>query len=207
MASTNDIILQQYNSSGNWDEKLITPESGKVLGFDASLNPVQLSKQDTLVSGSNIKTINGNSLLGSGNIVAGSDWTNIKILSQSITGTIADISNAVITLSANQNFIIKMLLFLTSSTTNIYVKPSVNMTYSGYVIDGATSNTGNEVVPFSYTNNSTENNIFNGASIGLHEIKISGKCLGTGGTFKFRANQFAGGTKYIERIVIDYILF
>lgn len=111
MASTNDIILQQYNSGGNWDEKLITPENGKVLGFDASLNPVQLSKQDTLVSGTNIKTVNGNSLLGSGDIVAGSEWTNIKLGYQKIDGTAASITGFTTpTINENQYFLIKLTI-------------------------------------------------------------------------------------------------
>ena len=36
------------------------------------------NKQDALVSGTNIKTINNESLLGSGNIAAGDGWTEIR---------------------------------------------------------------------------------------------------------------------------------
>jgi hypothetical protein len=42
---------------------------------DATARAGLSSKQDTLVSGTNIKTINGNSLLGSGNIIIGSSGT------------------------------------------------------------------------------------------------------------------------------------
>lgn len=87
MASTNDIILQQYDSNGNWIEKTATPSFElEVMGLDSSLNPTfktmgisdisglasQLSgKQPLLESGTNIKTINGSSLLGSGDIKVG----------------------------------------------------------------------------------------------------------------------------------------
>jgi len=37
----NDYILQKYENA-KWNEKLVTPESGKVLGFDAGLNPVMM---------------------------------------------------------------------------------------------------------------------------------------------------------------------
>lgn len=47
------------------------------------------AKQDTLVSGTNIKTVNGESLLGSGNIAAGTTYT---------AGTGIDITNGVISL-------------------------------------------------------------------------------------------------------------
>lgn len=46
------------------------------------------TKQDTLVSGANIKTINGNSLLGSGNIVLGGTGT---VTSVSVSGTASQI--------------------------------------------------------------------------------------------------------------------
>ena len=49
------------------------------------IHPTDTSRQATLVSGTNIKTINGNSLLGSGNLVisgggGSSQWTDISSL-------------------------------------------------------------------------------------------------------------------------------
>ena len=41
-------------------------------GLDDLVNGLDTNKQDTLVSGTNIKTVNGNSLLGSGNITISS---------------------------------------------------------------------------------------------------------------------------------------
>ena len=52
-------------------------------------HPTDTSRQETLVSGTNIKTINGNSILGSGNLTVGgsSGWTNIT---NAFTSTTAD---------------------------------------------------------------------------------------------------------------------
>jgi hypothetical protein len=51
------------------------------------------NKQDKLVSGTNIKTINGNSLLGSGDIAIGYDDTEIKGQISEIEATIGDINS------------------------------------------------------------------------------------------------------------------
>lgn len=53
------------------------------------VHPTDTSRQETLVSGTNIKTINGNSILGSGNLTVGgsSGWTNIT---NAFTSTTAD---------------------------------------------------------------------------------------------------------------------
>lgn len=40
----------------------------KVTTLEQNINSLNSSKQDTLISGTNIKTINGNTLLGEGNI-------------------------------------------------------------------------------------------------------------------------------------------
>lgn len=41
--ATNDYILHKMNASGDWEEKVVNAENGKVLGFDSSLNPVMLT--------------------------------------------------------------------------------------------------------------------------------------------------------------------
>lgn len=60
---------------------------------DATARSGLASKQDTLVSGTNIKTINNESLLGSGNIsISGGSATDVQISGTSITsGGIANI--------------------------------------------------------------------------------------------------------------------
>jgi hypothetical protein len=76
----------------------------EALGIDSLLD----AKQNTLVSGTNIKTINGNSVLGSGNLsISGGGSTNASDLT---SGTLADarlssnvpLRNAANTFTANQ---------------------------------------------------------------------------------------------------------
>lgn len=60
------------------------------------------SKQDTLISGTNIKTVNGESLLGSGNITAG-DPNAVKYVAQSLTD--AEKSQARSNISAQESLV------------------------------------------------------------------------------------------------------
>ena len=52
------------------DKKLI--DIGKLARYNENLNTRLVNKQDILVSGTNIKTINGQTIIGSGNISIGS---------------------------------------------------------------------------------------------------------------------------------------
>lgn len=64
-----------YNTSNNQLELFDNGEFKQILtSGSTALN----SKQDTLVSGNNIKTINGNSVLGSGNITIAGGVTNVN---------------------------------------------------------------------------------------------------------------------------------
>ena len=47
------------------------------------VNQIADEKQDSLVSGTNIKTLNGESILGSGNMDVGSDNDNLSITKNS----------------------------------------------------------------------------------------------------------------------------
>lgn len=58
------------------------------------------SKQDTLVSGTNIKTVNGTSILGSGNITT-SDATKLPLAGGTMTGAITAIRETKVAMAAN----------------------------------------------------------------------------------------------------------
>lgn len=60
-------------------------------------HPKDTSKQDLLVSGTNIKTVGGQSLLGSGNIDAGGALYFTSVAVSATTGDIVTVSNAAIT--------------------------------------------------------------------------------------------------------------
>lgn len=97
----------QYNSGGNWMfvgkgtlENVIT---GKGL-IDNTYH--DSSKQDTLVSGTNIKTINGNSILGEGNLVI-EGGSGGSVNWGSIGGTLSnqtDLSNILATKVSNTDY-------------------------------------------------------------------------------------------------------
>lgn len=68
---TNETISQAVKdlttALGEVDTK-IDNLSNKVDTIETNINSLSINKQDTLISGANIKTINGESILGSGNI-------------------------------------------------------------------------------------------------------------------------------------------
>lgn len=73
-----------------------TDKNGEVyLVRDSGARTLISGKQDVLVSGTNIKTINGESLLGSGNIVVGGGGSYSGGTGISISGNTINHSNAV----------------------------------------------------------------------------------------------------------------
>ena len=88
--------------------------------FDDAVNQGKQGKQDTLVSGTNIKTINGASVLGSGDLTVSSaaSWGGI-------TGTLSSQSDLQTALDAKQNTLV--------SGTNIKTINSTSLLGSGNV--------------------------------------------------------------------------
>ena len=85
--------IKTYNNEGKWVRL-------KVL--EGSLTDVDLSsKQDVLVSGQNIKTINGNSLLGSGNLEIQGGGSSITVDDALSTTSTNPVQNKVITEKIN----------------------------------------------------------------------------------------------------------
>ena len=60
-----------YSPDGNDEYTIRFPQNDGTIALTSDINTAVSSKQDTLVSGTNIKTINNQSLLGSGNITIG----------------------------------------------------------------------------------------------------------------------------------------
>ena len=77
-------------TSGSIETEIIIPTKTSQLTNDSGFitSAALTGKQDTLVSGTNIKTINNQSLLGSGNLtISGGTATDVKINSTSITSS------------------------------------------------------------------------------------------------------------------------
>jgi len=111
------------------------------LSSQTDLNTALNAKQDNLVSGTSIKTVNGNSLLGSGNIsVSANPRTLASVNGLNLTGTAIQISASVLipagTLVTNNSIYIKNLLTKTAGSTNSIPRLYINTTNS---LTGATS--------------------------------------------------------------------
>lgn len=68
--------------------------------LQTEVSQMKADKQDTLISGTNIKTINGNSILGEGNIVVGVDTSNLatkeevnSLVNDAISSAITNVLN------------------------------------------------------------------------------------------------------------------
>ena len=117
--------------------------------LDQAVNAGRAGKQDALVSGTNIKTVNGNSLLGSGNIVVSSSSSNPRTISNingnNLLGTSIQISATVTinsnTLVANNSLYIRSLITKTAgsttSTARLYI--NTNNTLTGATLIGTSA--------------------------------------------------------------------
>ena len=98
-AAPGDFLFTRLGNSGN-TPVLLTPVNGQVLYWDGSpkgigsydIETALSGKQTTLISGINLKTVGGASLLGSGNI--GLAWTDIAGKPAAITDTTAAFTTA-----------------------------------------------------------------------------------------------------------------
>ncbi len=87
------------------------------------------SKQDTLVSGTNIKTINGSTVLGSGNlVVSGSDAWTYLVRSTDFTTTSAtavDVTGLAFTPAANTKYEFEAFLMVRTATATVGPRPGL----------------------------------------------------------------------------------
>ena len=85
---TGSVVLDTSNVSATLNKRYVTDAQLVIIGNTSGTNSgdnsvnslysgLATSKQDTLVSGTNIKTINGTSLLGSGNIAVGASLSDL----------------------------------------------------------------------------------------------------------------------------------
>ena len=123
---------------------------GGITGTLSSQTDLQTAlngKQDTLVSGTNIKTVNGNSLVGSGDVTT-NPRTLTSINGSNLTGTANQISASVLipanTLVTNNTIYIKNLLTKTAgsttSTGRIYINTSNSLSGATLLATAASMN-------------------------------------------------------------------
>jgi len=123
-------------------ESKISTEDSINDGVDVSLATSLAGKQNTLVSGTNIKTINGNSILGSGNLAlsgVANPRTLANVVGSNLTGTANQISTSVLipagTLVTNNSIYIRNVLTKTAGSTTSTARIYLNTTNS---LTGAT---------------------------------------------------------------------
>lgn len=103
---TGSVVLDTSNVSATLNKRYVTDAQLVIIGNTSGTNSgdnsvnslysgLATSKQDTLVSGTNIKTINGTSLLGSGNIAVGASLSGL---------TAATSTNTIDNLNFQQNW-------------------------------------------------------------------------------------------------------
>jgi hypothetical protein len=126
------IIAAASGGSATWGG--ITGTLSAQTDLQTALN----GKQATLVSGTNIKTVNGDSLVGSGNITT-NPYTLTNINGNNLTGNTNQISASVLipagTLVANNSIFINSLLTKTAGSTTSTPRIYINTTNS---LSGAT---------------------------------------------------------------------
>jgi hypothetical protein len=127
--------------------------------------------QPTLVSGTNIKTVNGNSLLGSGNIAVSSNpRTLASLIGSNLVGTANQISTSYRiaggTLVANNTIYIQSLLTKTAGSTNSIGRIYINTTNS---LTGATLlATAAQMTGTVYIQNFRRNIFFDGTNLNVY---------------------------------------
>ena len=122
---------------------------------ESEVDTALTGKQATLVSGSNIKTVNGNSLLGSGDITVGAN-----------AGSFSDLQDIIDDASDGDVIILDKDYKNTGSENNITISKSLTIIGNGHVIDG-----NKESRIFFITNDNSA-----GSSI-VHTININGLYL------------------------------
>lgn len=91
-------VFYDYTAGSN-TKRITFPSKTGTLALTDDITEAVASKQDTLVSGTNIKTINSESILGSGNITTPSTSTEITNKSNLSGTTVTDVLNNVANLS------------------------------------------------------------------------------------------------------------
>ena len=194
---------------------------------DGSLNPVTSNavfdglalKQDTLVSGTNIKTVGGVSILGAGDIAVSSGITiGTTAITSGTTRRVFFQDGSVVSQSANLVFDASNQLVIGGHTGGARIDVKAGGALSTDLLQKWTSSAGAQLGKFTgdgavtfgtYTNPSTKLSIDNGASIGayiggLKGVYAVGNASGTAyGVDALGRSTASGGTSYGVNAIAD----
>lgn len=159
---------------------LISGTNIKTINSNSLLGSGNISVQDTLVSGTNIKTINGSSILGSGNISAGHSLGIVT--GTNITGTLAISKSASVLIPANsitQNTVLEVI------SRAIRVSGTGSTIYHDFYINTSDTLTGATLLgtfnPLTTTNTFSQGirQLFIDTSLNQLSVVFSGATIGT----------------------------
>jgi hypothetical protein len=147
--------LTQYWTSAQTQSAITQATSGKASQSDLETVSGQVAnKQDTLVSGTNIKTINNESILGSGNIdIQGGGSSYTAGTGIDITNNVISVNSGVVTTNTEQ--IIsgrKVFTYSSSGAKAIEFKQTDNSSKVGFAVRNSAS-TNNELATFEFRPN------------------------------------------------------
>lgn len=165
------------------------------------------AKQDTLVSATNIKTVNGSSILGAGNLIVSSVgtvvWARVAVSDATTTGqALVDVTGLTIAMAANAVYEIEA--FLSCSTTAVTTGISYGVqfsaagaTFEGGII-GASSTTASKAERISVLNTATTAFLATSAQSGVVCIKGIVVVGANPGNFTIRHLKITSGTSTVR---------
>jgi hypothetical protein len=161
--STTDLLMISQSTPDGFESKSIT-------GAEI-ITSAQEGRQATLISGTNIKTVNSTSLLGSGNIALSTNPRTLESVNGlNLTGTTNQISASVLipagTLVTNNTIYIKSLLTKSAGTTASSGRIYINTSNS---LSGATLlATANSMNSTNYHQRFERNIFFDGTNLNMY---------------------------------------
>lgn len=155
MSGQSGKVLSNNGTSYTWITNSASVSWGAITGNLSGQTDLQAAldgKQETLVSATNIKTINGTSLLGSGNIATGFTrvfLANDVVNNNATANTLADVTGLSFDVSANTTYQFKFVIVYSSAATTTGSRWTINgpatthMSYTSQYTLTATSITNN----------------------------------------------------------------
>ncbi len=149
------------------------------------VHPTDTSRQETLVSGTNIKTVDGTSILGSGDITTTKVWYGTSSTAESTAAKVVSCDDFVLQTGA--------IIVVTFSTANTAATPTLNVNNTGaksILIGTSTPNTTTNA--FKWSNNSVLMFMYNGTSYVFLAVRAANTTLNGGGNWFGKSTTAAG---------------
>lgn len=222
--SAADKILGRATAGAGDVEEIACTAAGRALldDADAAAQRTTLGAQASLVSGTNIKTVNGESLLGSGDLAVsggggGSAWTSVfktATTSKASNTTPAADPHLTFPVDANKTYVVRMRLFYISGAVALkhqititqtpqllyYIKDNIAPNTSAYA-DILTNTTNNNLTNFSAAGGGSSTL----AGRGTYDVIVKGHAT-LASAFEFQWSQGGSGSATATQLLIGSYL-